>query len=169
MAKTYPTAWYRRLKHRCTAHSKTTKMRCRRPAIPGGTVCYYHGGAAPQVQASAKERLAALVDPAIDRMVKLIKSKRDPVALGAVKDVLDRAGLKGPDQDKVSIDEILGLVARLLTAIRAEIVAAIDDPERARVLILTIHRHVTEALPLPPGSVIDGEMSHAKSESEPTA
>jgi phosphopentomutase len=63
-------------------------------AIPGGTVCHYHGGAAPQVQQKAKERLAALVDPAINRLTKLLKAKNEKVALGAVKDVLDRNGFK---------------------------------------------------------------------------
>lgn len=31
--------------------------RCGRVAIPGGRVCWYHGGAAPQVQAAATRRL----------------------------------------------------------------------------------------------------------------
>lgn len=51
-----------------------------------------HGGAAPQVKAKAEERLRALVDPAIDRLEKLIKDDSSGVALAAVKDILDRAG-----------------------------------------------------------------------------
>jgi hypothetical protein len=58
-----------------------------------------HGGAAPQVQRSARERLAALVEPAILRLAQLLRDKRDKkVALGAVKDVLDRNGFKAPDR-----------------------------------------------------------------------
>ena len=46
---------------RCTA--KTKRGRCKRAAIQGGTVCHTHGGAAPQVQRAAAERLADLIDP----------------------------------------------------------------------------------------------------------
>lgn len=77
----------------CKAHLKSGRQ-CKNQSIPGGAVCRYHGGGAPQVQQKARERLAALVDPAIDRLAKLIKDKYGNVALGAVKDVLDRAGYK---------------------------------------------------------------------------
>lgn len=43
---------------RCTAHAKHSGERCKRTAIPGSTVCHYHGGKAPQVQAAALKRLA---------------------------------------------------------------------------------------------------------------
>ena len=33
------------LKNQCTAKSKQTGERCKRPATPGMKVCYYHGGA----------------------------------------------------------------------------------------------------------------------------
>ncbi len=85
--------------HRCTATSKARGERCKRPAIPGGTVCRYHGGAAPQVIRSAKQRLAELVDPAIRTLAKAMKkSKPDNVALRAAIDVLDRNGYKPPDR-----------------------------------------------------------------------
>ena len=76
--------------HQCTARSKTSGSRCRRPAIRGGTVCRFHGGAAPQVIKKAQERLAELVDPALTRLAKLVDGDNPSVALGAVKDVLDR-------------------------------------------------------------------------------
>jgi hypothetical protein len=41
----------------CTATAKSTRGRCTRPAIAGGTVCRFHGGSAPQVQAAAEQRL----------------------------------------------------------------------------------------------------------------
>jgi hypothetical protein len=41
----------------CTAHT-TAGNPCRRQAIKGGTVCYVHGGAAPQTKAAAHRRLA---------------------------------------------------------------------------------------------------------------
>lgn len=44
---------------RCRATSKRTRERCRRAAVPGGTVCTIHGGAAPQVRAAADRRVMA--------------------------------------------------------------------------------------------------------------
>lgn len=71
-----------------------TGLPCGNAPIRGGTVCKYHGGAAPQVKKAAKERLAELVDPAITRLVQLVEQTDNPsVALGAVRDALDRAGL----------------------------------------------------------------------------
>lgn len=43
---------------KCKAHKKKTGLPCKKEAILGGTVCRFHGGAAPQVQSKAKERLA---------------------------------------------------------------------------------------------------------------
>jgi phosphopentomutase len=63
-------------------------------AILGGTVCRFHGGSAPQVKRKAEERLALLVDPLIAKLEKLIESNSDNVALGAIKDILDRTGHK---------------------------------------------------------------------------
>lgn len=37
----------------CTATAKGTGQRCRRAAVPGGTVCRLHGGNAPRSQAAA--------------------------------------------------------------------------------------------------------------------
>lgn len=42
----------------CTSIRKTGD-RCKRRPIKGGTVCYTHGGAAPQVKAAAARRVAA--------------------------------------------------------------------------------------------------------------
>jgi len=79
----------------CTANSKQSKTRCRNGSIPGGNVCRFHGGAAPNVKAAAKERLAALVDPAIETLGKLVRDKSPKIRLGAVNSVLDRNGHKG--------------------------------------------------------------------------
>lgn len=43
----------------CTATAKSTRKQCTRPSILGGTVCRFHGGAAPQVIRKAKERIEA--------------------------------------------------------------------------------------------------------------
>jgi hypothetical protein len=44
---------------RCTATARSGEQ-CRRQPIPGGEVCVLHGGAAPQVQKSAKVRAVLL-------------------------------------------------------------------------------------------------------------
>jgi hypothetical protein len=81
----------------CTATARGGQ-RCKRRPIPGGAVCVMHGGGAPQVQAANRARLLALVDPALVRLGQLVQEKKQVgVALGAVKDVLDRNGLKAPD------------------------------------------------------------------------
>lgn len=73
---------------------------CGNAAIKGGKVCRAHGGGAPQVREAARLRLLMLVDPALARLGKLVRSKytKDPIALAAIKDVLDRAGLKTAEE-----------------------------------------------------------------------
>jgi hypothetical protein len=61
-----------------------------------------HGGGAPQVKKAAALRLAALVDPAIAQLAKLLKSGNPSVSLGAVKDVLDRNGFKPTDKTELT-------------------------------------------------------------------
>jgi hypothetical protein len=62
-------------------------------------VCIAHGGASQQVRRRAQERLAALVDPAITELAKLIRdADGDSVKLAAIRDVLDRAGYKAADK-----------------------------------------------------------------------
>ncbi|HXG90347.1 MAG TPA: hypothetical protein VNJ02_18635 [Vicinamibacterales bacterium] len=82
----------------CSAKSKTTGVRCRRTAIPGGTVCYYHGGAAPQVKRAAKERLRELLFPALDKLEKLMEQDQFPsTAMTAVSKILELNAMM-PDQ-----------------------------------------------------------------------
>ncbi|MDO3397973.1 hypothetical protein QWJ41_19780 [Nocardioides sp. SOB44] len=84
---------------RCKATVFSTGLRCKRAAIKGGTVCTSHGGAAPQVQKSAKERLLELADPAIAALSKIVRDEDtdDAVRLRAALGVLDRIGY-GPGQ-----------------------------------------------------------------------
>ena len=55
-----------------------------------------HCGSAPQVKRSAQQRFNDLVDPAINRLEKLINDDDVPSAsaVAAAKDILDRAGYK---------------------------------------------------------------------------
>jgi hypothetical protein len=74
---------------RCTARSKASGKRCKSHAIHGGTVCWHHGGAAPQVQRKAYERMAALIEKGITTLDR--KFDEDDVnpatALAVVRDL----------------------------------------------------------------------------------
>jgi hypothetical protein len=89
----------------CTATSKGTGDRCKSAPIPGGAVCSRHGGKAPQVQQSARQRLLAMVDPvmgAFEDILNIWSSTRCPTCGNPTGDpmhvirvgqlVLDRAG-----------------------------------------------------------------------------
>jgi hypothetical protein len=60
----------------CTAVAKQTGERCQRQPVPGAEVCVVHGGAAPQVQAVAKRRLLALVEPVLDVFEEVVNAWR---------------------------------------------------------------------------------------------
>lgn len=107
---------------RCHAHSKQTKQQCGRSAIPGGTVCRYHGGAAPQVQEAAMARLRRLQHPAIDALEWLITQKDFPsAAYSAARDVLDRTEGKPAET-----------VIATVNGDEAQIAALLRGRERAR-------------------------------------
>jgi hypothetical protein len=90
---------------RCVATAKHTGERCSRAPIVGGFVCHFHGGAAPQTKALARRRLLAMVDPALDALLRALRmadacahcGRADDMAVvvKAAQLVLDRAGL-GP-------------------------------------------------------------------------
>lgn len=84
---------------RCSATAHRTGERCKAPAIKGHQVCRVHGGAAPQTRRTAKERLLALADPAIDVLNKILHDEDadDSVRLRAALGITDRIGL-GPGQ-----------------------------------------------------------------------
>ena len=78
------------MEKRCTAHSRAGSQ-CKKPPVLGATVCRMHGGAAPQVIASAQQRLLAIQFPAIARLATLVEQTDYPsTAYQASRDVLDR-------------------------------------------------------------------------------
>jgi hypothetical protein len=79
-------------RQRCTAHISDGSRQCERWAINGSTVCATHGGQAPQVKKSARERLAELVDPALKGLHRALKSGEIPSIVKAAQIVLDRTG-----------------------------------------------------------------------------
>jgi hypothetical protein len=104
---------------RCTATSRRSGERCRnRPRI-GTNVCRMHGGSAPQVQRSARQRLAAMVDPALDALVDVLESRQAFPAdrVRAAVAILDRTGYHG----RVGID--VEDAAAELEAVLAELAA----------------------------------------------
>ena len=58
---------------RCVATTRKG-AHCTKAAIPGGTVCRFHGGAAPQVKAAAERRLAEVE---VQRAVATFGERRD--------------------------------------------------------------------------------------------
>jgi len=105
-------------------------------------VCQYHGGGAPQVKKSARERLLAMVDPAFDALLRALgsggppcehcgraDSDRDPTVIRAAQIVLDRAGFhpsltiehSGPPNKYVdlTVDELIAHLEAMLEQARA--------------------------------------------------
>ncbi len=80
---------------RCCAQSKSRGGRCAKPAIQGGSVCRYHGGAAPQTVQAANARLMRDILPAaVERHLELITQGRNEAAVGAmIRDTYDRTGV----------------------------------------------------------------------------
>lgn len=90
----------------CTAKSKQSQQRCRKPPIPGGSVCHMHGGNIPAVRQKAAERLLALQSPAIDTLAFLMKQRAvfPSTAYAAARDVLDRTEGKAVDRVEQKVD-----------------------------------------------------------------
>lgn len=76
------------LPSQCVATAKSSGARCSKPAIPGGSVCKYHGGGAPQVRAKAVQRLALARDMALDRLIEQLEPPESDLYAVQVKDLL---------------------------------------------------------------------------------
>jgi len=114
-------------RQRCTARVSDGSRPCARWAINGSTVCATHGGRAPQVKKSARERLGELVEPALKGLHKALKSEDLSTIVRASQIVLDRCGfhpsqaieLTGPvqAQSNVSVDSLPLYVRQLLVLV----------------------------------------------------
>ena len=83
---------------RCAAHKKTGE-RCKNAAILGSTVCRFHGGAAKHVKRAARARIENAADVMARQLLGLaLTAEGEGVKLAAIKDALDRAGLKAPSE-----------------------------------------------------------------------
>lgn len=92
---------------RCSARSSRTGERCKRPAMLGGNVCRSHGGNAPQVKAKAQRRLQQAADALVQRLLGMALDGETPdhVALQAIRDALDRAGMGAKQSVELSAKE----------------------------------------------------------------
>lgn len=103
----------------CTVTAKSTGKRCKRWSLRGATVCVKHGGRLPNVAAhaeaaveSARMRLIGLADTMVDVLEDLaLNSTADQVRLGAARDVLDRANVKGDTKIDVKVEHSLETAA----------------------------------------------------------
>ncbi|BBX90943.1 hypothetical protein H5U98_06810 [Mycolicibacterium boenickei] len=88
---------------RCRAIS-TDGTRCRQKSITGGRVCRHHGGLAPHVKLAARNRIENAADQMAEQLLRMAidPKTKDSVKLAAIRDALDRAGLKAPEQVVVS-------------------------------------------------------------------
>lgn len=98
-------------------HAKTSAGNpCQAPAMLGQKVCHKHGGAAPQNRRAAKLRLAALADPAIATLGRIMATaESDKDKLAAANSILDRTGY-GRSQTITTDDARALLLERLLEA-----------------------------------------------------
>lgn len=91
--------------HRCVAH-KSNGERCLKLAIKGATVCRTHGGATRHVRRAARARLENAADLMARQLLGIaLTAEGEAVKLAAIKDALDRAGLKPPAEVVLSQGE----------------------------------------------------------------
>jgi hypothetical protein len=102
-----PVGWWNRHEagdRLCSATNRDGKP-CRRAAAPFQMVCHLHGAKTPLGLKAARERLALLLEPALEVLFRATRqappcphcgrsdSDRDPTAVRAAGMILDRAGL----------------------------------------------------------------------------
>ncbi|QDP45569.1 hypothetical protein SEA_FUZZBUSTER_85 [Microbacterium phage FuzzBuster] len=105
-------------KRQCAAKSKQSGQRCKRAPIVGGTVCKIHGGGSPQVQESARARLAREIMPSIARLAtERDKAPKASDRIRAATSLLDRGGF-GP-RVTVELDDARSMLIERLREMRA--------------------------------------------------
>lgn len=91
--------------HRCVAH-KANGDRCLKLAIKGATVCRTHGGATRHVKRAARIRLENPADLMAQQLLGIaLTADSEQVKLAAIRDALDRGGLKAPSEVVLSQGE----------------------------------------------------------------
>lgn len=156
----------------CKARSKRSGTHCKRNAIPGGTVCYWHGGAAPQVAAAAAVRvIEAEAREAVGRLQLSTGPVDNPLLAlqqvagelldvknwirGAVEELqaseLRTRGEKGAEQVRAELTAYMGMLTACVNALAQlgklridERLAAIDE-ERKRMIIEALRAGLASA------------------------
>lgn len=126
-------------RQKCTARISDGSRQCERWAINGSTVCATHGGRAPQVKKSAKERLAELIEPALEGLHTALKSGEIPSIVRAAQVVLDRTGfhpsqaieLYGPNGGPIEIRTETIDVEKLSSEQRAALLSIIRSAQKS--------------------------------------
>lgn len=124
---------------RCKGMSTTTGERCKKWSLRGTTQCSKHGGQLPSVREhseaiveSARMRLMSMADDAVDGLEDLIAVGTSPqIRLAAIKEVLDRSGLKGGPDLAVEVSHTVSFkdeIAERLKSIKDR-KAALEAPE----------------------------------------
>jgi hypothetical protein len=133
------------LPSKCVATAKSSGLRCSKPAIPGGSVCKYHGGAAPQVRAKAVQRLSQARDLALDRLIDQLAPPESPLYAVEVKDLLavvDKltskvqllSGEATERKEDTKRHEVRVQLERELDRLRARSLGGIDLPDESDVI-----------------------------------
>lgn len=153
---------------RCTARSSRTGERCKRAAMLGGNVCRSHGGNAPQVKAKAQRRLQQAADALVQRLLGMALDGDTPdhVALAAIRDALDRAGLGAKQAVEVEVTKAPyeELLSDVLHVTRAQHEALKHGEPLSSALPRALH-----APPDPGSAVIDAEVVEPPAEDAPAS
>lgn len=117
----------------CRAKRANSDQMCGNPALAGGRVCRFHGGAAPQVKRKAQLRLQELVAPAISTLAKeMVEAEKSADRQRAANSILDRAGISRVQ--KIDGSDARELLKQRLLAIQEQKrkeLEAIEEAERA--------------------------------------
>ena len=89
----------------CKGDRSCDECRCRNKAIPGGSVCEFHGGKARQVVHAANDRIIAQLENLRDGAARLLEFWTQEQIDGYIKAV--REGMPGPLLDAKMLTTIL--------------------------------------------------------------
>jgi hypothetical protein len=101
---------------RCRATARQGGGRCRKAVGAGGLVCRIHGGAAPQTQRKARERVLLAADDAISQIIRLMEDQSVPpqIRLAAARDLADRADLGGASKVELELKPWQSIIPDIL-------------------------------------------------------
>jgi hypothetical protein len=115
---------------RCGAKKRDGEA-CRRFPLRGTNRCRLHGGASPQAQAKARERILGAADLAAQRLIEFMNDKRVPwpVRLSAARDLLDRAGLGARNELTVELPQWQAVIDKIIVDVPDDLPALPSGPD----------------------------------------